>query len=496
MSDPAPPRPDRRGAVPRGASRVAGVVLAAGLATRMAGSKVTRPVDGAPMVARVVDAALGSGLDEVVVVVGHEAEQVSAVLRDRPVRLVDNPHYAAGMSTSLRAGLHAVAPGSDAVLFLLADQPFVSSALIDRLLAAFAAGGKPIVRPWACGRPANPVLFAARLFPELLREEGDHGGRHVVERHPDDVHLVEVDDPRLCLDVDSLDDYESLTRGQAGPVARSDRPRVVIKGAGDLATGVAVRLHRAGFAVVMTETAMPTVVRRAVAFAEAVYAGVALVEGIEAARATLAGVEALLARRQVPVVVTPDAGELLASIAPDLLIDAIVAKRNTGTRLDDAPAVVALGPGFVAGRDAHAVVETNRGHDLGRVLLEGCAQPDTGVPGEIGGYAEQRVVRSATAGVFTGVARIGDLVVAGDVVGRVGAEPVRAPLHGVLRGLLHDGVTVTPGFKVGDVDPRGERARCFTVSDKARAVAGGVLEAACLLLGGVAFGRSGERADP
>jgi len=265
------------------------------------------------------------------------------------------------------------------------------------------------------------------------------------------------------------------------------RPAVVIKGAGDLATGVAVRLHRAGFAVVMTETAQPTAVRRAVAFAEAVYAGTVRVEGITSTRARLTEIDGLLARGRVPTVVAPDAREVLDGVRPALLVDAIMAKRNTGTRIDDAPAVVALGPGFVAGRDAHAVVETNRGHDLGRVLLEGRTEANTGVPGEIGGHSWRRVVRSPAAGVFRCVARIGDLVEAGALIGYVDDEPVPAPLAGVVRGLLHDGVPVTPTFKLGDIDPRGERARCFTVSDKARAIGGGVLEAACLLLGGVGF---------
>ena len=190
--------------------RVAGVVLAAGQATRMAGSKVVRPVRGRPMVARVVEAALGSRLDDVVVVVGHEAERVVAILRDQPIRIVENRDYANGMSTSVRAGLRAVGPRCDGAMFVLADQPFVSSALIDRLLEAFASTGKGIVRPRASGRPANPVLFSASLFPELVREEGDRGGREVVLRHQDEVCYVEIDDPMLCLDIDSLDDYERV----------------------------------------------------------------------------------------------------------------------------------------------------------------------------------------------------------------------------------------------------------------------------------------------
>lgn len=264
------------------------------------------------------------------------------------------------------------------------------------------------------------------------------------------------------------------------------RPRALVKGAGDLATGVALRLWRAGFAVVMTEIPQPTVVRRTVAFAAAVFEGRTTVEGVEALHTLPAAVEGVLARGAVPVVVDPDA-HILRTLRPLLLVDAIVAKRNLGTTLGDAPVVVALGPGFVAGRDAHAVVETRRGHDLGRVLREGTTAANTGVPGEIGGYTSERVLRAPSAGRFRGVMEIGTSVSAGDVVGHVGEEPVRSRIDGVLRGLLHSGLEVPVGFKLGDVDPRGDPTRCRFVSDKALAVGGGVLEAACALLGGVRF---------
>jgi xanthine dehydrogenase accessory factor len=268
---------------------------------------------------------------------------------------------------------------------------------------------------------------------------------------------------------------------------RATRPRALIKGAGDLATGVALRLHRSGFAVVMTEIERPTVVRRTVAFAQAVYEGSTSVEGIDAVCTSLGSVETVLAQGRVPVVIAPDAAEALDTLAPLLLVDAIVAKRNLGTRIDQAPAVVAIGPGFEAGKDAHAVIESQRGHDLGRVLLEGPAQSDSGVPGEIAGYSWERVVRSPAAGIFRTAADIGDVVEADDVIGYVDDQPVRVSLGGVLRGLLHTGLPVTTGFKLGDVDPRRDSFRCFTASDKARAIGGGVLEAACRLLGGVRF---------
>lgn len=276
----------------------------------------------------------------------------------------------------------------------------------------------------------------------------------------------------------------------AAPFRRRDcagRPVALIKGAGDLATGVALRLWRSGFAVVMTELAAPTVVRRAVAFAEAVYEGGAVVEGVEAIRARCADeIPRALERGLIPVVVDPEAAVRL-ELRPAVLVDAVVAKCNTGTRIDHAPAVVAIGPGFSAGRDAHAVVETMRGHTLGRVIWEGEALADTGIPGAVGGYGKERVLRSPCAGVFQSAREIGDQVGRDEVVGVVADLPVCSQLDGVLHGLLRSGLEVTAGFKLGDVDPRGDREQCFMVSDKALAIAGGVLEAACCLLGGVRF---------
>ena len=252
---------------------------------------------------------------------------------------------------------------------------------------------------------------------------------------------------------------------------------VLMKGAGDLATGVAYRLHRAGMQVVMTEVAQPTAIRRAVAFAEAVYQGEVVVEEIRAR--LVDGPEAArlaLAEAVVPVLIDPQAG-VTGELRPLVVVDARMAKRNLGTRLGEARVVAGLGPGFVAGRDVHAVVETLRGHTLGRVILEGEAAPNTGVPGRVGGETERRILRSPVEGVFEALRQIGDTVIEGEVVAQVAGEPVRAHLSGVLRGILHDGLAVRRGMKVGDVDPRGVRDDCFTISDKALAVGGGVLEA-------------------
>jgi len=252
--------------------------------------------------------------------------------------------------------------------------------------------------------------------------------------------------------------------------------RIVIKGAGDLAGGVAARLFRAGFPVVMTEHPTPTMVRRAVCFGAAVTEGRITVEGITAVKSSPADLEAHLRQGVIPVLVDPRA-EILDHWSSLVLVDAIMAKKNTGTRIDDAPLVIALGPGFTAPVDCHIVIETNRGHRLGRAIAEGSAQADTGSPGPVRGMTTGRVLRAPQAGKLVPMARIGDPVRAGQTLALVGDAPVLAPFDGVLRGLIHPAVPLTPGFKIGDVDPRGIRDHCFTISDKSLAVGGGVLEA-------------------
>jgi xanthine dehydrogenase accessory factor len=252
---------------------------------------------------------------------------------------------------------------------------------------------------------------------------------------------------------------------------------VLIKGAGDLATGVAARLFRCGFPVVMTELPHPLMVRRTVAFGEAVYEGEVVVEGITARLVDDAPAARLaLAAGVIPVLIDPRAASV-AELAPRVLIDAIMAKRNTGTSPSDAPVVIALGPGFTAGADCHAVIETNRGHCLGRVILEGSAEPDTGRPGLVGGKTDERILRAPADGPTEGLADIGARVEIGEIVARVGGHDVRAGTSGVLRGLVRPGAWVPAGEKIGDVDPRAEPEHCHLISDKALAIAGGVLEA-------------------
>lgn len=251
---------------------------------------------------------------------------------------------------------------------------------------------------------------------------------------------------------------------------------VVIKGAGDLASGVAHRLWYAGFDVIMLELPEPLVVRRTVAFATAVLQESVEIEGVQA-RLCDDPVEVadLLRQRIIPVIVDPQ-GVTVATVKPMLLVDAIMAKRNSGTRINDAPLVVGLGPGFTAGENVHAVVETKRGHTLGKVIYRGSAAPDTGVPGEIQGVSTERLLRSPANGKLISLKDIGQRVSAGEVVALVGKMEVKAEISGLLRGMVFSGLDVKKGMKIGDVDPR-VNVDYHTISDKARAIAGGVLEA-------------------
>lgn len=251
---------------------------------------------------------------------------------------------------------------------------------------------------------------------------------------------------------------------------------VVLRGAGDIASGIAYRLYRSGFRVLMLETEKPLVVRRKVAFAQAVYEGNTEIEGIKAVKIT--GVKEInwcFDRGILPVLVDPECN-VRSEIRTDIIVDAILAKKNLGTTIDMAPITIGVGPGFTAGKDVHAVVETNRGHNLGRVILAGTAEKDTGIPGNVCGYTYERVLRAPCSGIVSVNKEIGQSAKKGDIICMVDDLPVRAMINGVVRGLINN-IDVTEGMKIGDIDPRGIKENCFTISDKARAVAGGVLEA-------------------
>ena len=271
---------------------------------------------------------------------------------------------------------------------------------------------------------------------------------------------------------------------------------IVVRGAGDLATGTIHRLKKAGFRLLVLEAEHPAAIRRQVALSEAVYAGSARVEDVEAVRMDVdlaekknrkelleQEMERIWKKDGVPVLVDP-AGLSIAALRPAVVVDAILAKKNLGTTKEMAPFVIALGPGFTAGEDVDVVIETKRGHNLGRVIRSGSAVPNTGIPGIIGGYGKERVMHAQAEGILRNAASIGDIVEARAVIAEIETEngivPVEASLSGLLRGLIRDGYPVTKGFKIADIDPRKEELQnCFTISDKARCIAGSVLEVIC-----------------
>jgi xanthine dehydrogenase accessory factor len=253
---------------------------------------------------------------------------------------------------------------------------------------------------------------------------------------------------------------------------------ILIRGAGEMASGVAHRLHQSHFKICMTEVPHPLAVRREVSFCEAVYDGEKEMEGVRAKLISKPDeIEATWESGGIPILIDPEAERTRKFLKPDVLIDAIMAKKNLGTRIKDAPLVIGLGPGFTAGKDVHIVIETNRGHHLGKMILEGEAEPDTGIPGEVGGYTVERLLRTMKKGIFDPQSTIGDKVTKGSVVAVVDDYPVIAQVSGVVRGLLRKGVEAKKGMKVGDIDPRGKKEHCFTISEKARSIGGGVLEA-------------------
>lgn len=271
---------------------------------------------------------------------------------------------------------------------------------------------------------------------------------------------------------------------------------IVVRGAGDLATGTIHRLKKAGFRLLVLEAEHPAAIRRQVALSEAVYAGCARVEDVEAVRMDVdlaekknrkellePEMERIWKKDGVPVLVDP-AGLSIAALRPAVVVDAILAKKNLGTTKEMAPLVIALGPGFTAGEDVDVIIETKRGHNLGRVIRSGSAVPNTGIPGIIGGYGKERVMHAQAEGILRNAASIGDIVEARAVIAEIetenGTVPVEASLSGLLRGLIRDGYPVTKGFKIADIDPRKEELQnCFTISDKARCIAGSVLEVIC-----------------
>ncbi|HVP12577.1 MAG TPA: selenium-dependent molybdenum cofactor biosynthesis protein YqeB [Phycisphaerae bacterium] len=441
---------------------ISAILLAAGSATRMGAEKLQLLYKGR----RLIDRALAAltdcpRIDEVIFVVRPD-QQLGV---DHPkCRIVVNPDYREGMGSSLRTGVAAANAAADALVVSLADMPELTPEIVASLIDAFVSSGKSVLVPVCDGRHGHPVVFAGRWRSELSQLSGDLGARAIINDHPDMVAHFETDDRAVIRDVDTPADLEP-------------KRKVLIKGAGEQASGTAHRLFRCGFHVVMTDLPWPKALRLGVSFCSAIFDREIVVEGVRGVGYTLdeAGMLASFDWSHIPVFVDPEC-RLKALWKPDVIIDGRILKANLDNHVGDAPLVIGYGPGLVAGQDVDFVVETNRGHNLGRIIANGCADPDTGVPGSIEGFTYQRLLRSPTDGTLVARHRIGDVVQAGDVIATVADQPITAAIPGVLRGLVYPGSPVVADQKVGDIDPRGDPAYCRMLSDKTRTISGAALE--------------------
>jgi len=453
--------------------KIAAIVLAAGASRRMGVDKLSLPWgDGT-----VLDAALRPFLEldeigEVVVVVRGGA--APAFRKGRAAVLI-NEGAEEGMGSSLRVGIAGASPETEVFILALGDMPALGSELVAKLLTAWRSSGKGILVPTFEGRRGHPVVLSGRYREALMASGKDMGARALIAENESDTVLCEIEDAAVVADLDTPEGYASLA---AKRCSGSSPLKVLVRGAGEHASATAHRLFGAGMRVAMTEIREPTAVRRTVSFCSAVFDGTCEVEGL-VGRLWKLDARAELDERVldcVPVFVDPE-GALASLWKPHVIVDARILKRNDGNSIDRAPLVIGLGPGLLAGRDVHAVIETERGHNLGRIIEDGFCARDTGVPGSIDGYTVERVLRAPCAGRVETAAEIGQAVRPGDVVCTVAGEPVVSAIPGVLRGVVHGGIEVPARLKIGDVDPRGNPAFCWTISDKARAISGSVLAA-------------------
>ena len=467
------------------------IIMASGMSRRFGDNKLLCDFGGKPLACRIIDEA-SEIFTELAVVTRHD--EIERICKDRGIRCI--LHEYPGRNDTVRLGLEKLGSGLKGYMFCPADQPFLSKDTLRRLSESFlsADNNRMIVRTEASGNPGMPVIFGSAYYDELKKLPEGHGGGIIIKKHAYSLRLIEVNEIEL-LDIDTPSDYEKCLRilndnkcictdstesEAAEPSIR--RNLAVVRGAGDIATGTIIRLKNSGFDVIALESDSPSSIRRAVSFSEAVYDGESSVEGISA---RLAGNEeealSITENGDVAVIIDP-AGSSIEKLRPFALIDGVIAKRNPGTERSIAPVTVGIGPGFTAGVDVDAVIETQIGHNLGRVIYEGAAAPNTGIPGNIGGFSKERVIHSPAFGIIRPVRCISDAVSAGDVIAVIQTDDnevkVTATIDGILRGMIRDGYAVKKGLKIADIDPRiDEFDHCFTISDKARCVSGGVLEA-------------------
>lgn len=410
-------------------------------------------------------------IGEKIVVTQYEEIREAAQQAGLGCRINKEPEL--GISHSIRLGVGAVEELSkggtqDAILFVVCDQPELTEEVFYGLIRSYEASSKRIACVADGERLGNPVIFESAYWEELKSLCEEQGGKTVLKRHREDVELYQVKDGKKLRDIDCLWDL---------------KPLVVVRGGGDLATGTIHKLYEEGYRVAVLETEHPACIRRQVSFCEAIYEGKIEVEGVTAVHieeaeedALYNAVEKAWARGEIPVLKDPS-GHVIETLQPEVVVDAILAKRNLGTTKEMAPLTIGLGPGFTAGQDVDIVIETMRGEHLGKIYRTGSAIPNTGIPGVIAGYSKERVIHAPASGKFQPRKRIGDMVKTDEVLGVIipeeqqGEVPVFASMTGLLRGMIKEGYLVKKGLKIMDIEPRmDEKELCFLISDKAKCI--------------------------
>lgn len=410
-------------------------------------------------------------IGEKIVVTQYEEIREAAQQAGLGYRINKEPEL--GISHSIRLGVEAVEELSkggtqDAILFVVCDQPELTEEVFYGLIRSYEASSKRIACVADGERLGNPVIFESAYWEELKSLCEEQGGKTVLKRHREDVELYQVKDGKKLRDIDCLWDL---------------KPLVVVRGGGDLATGTIHKLYEEGYRVAVLETEHPACIRRQVSFCEAIYEGKIEVEGVTAVHieeaeedALYNAVEKAWARGEIPVLKDPS-GHVIETLQPEVVVDAILAKRNLGTTKEMAPLTIGLGPGFTAGQDVDIVIETMRGEHLGKIYRTGSAIPNTGIPGVIAGYSKERVIHAPASGKFQPRKRIGDMVKTDEVLGVIipeeqqGEVPVFASMTGLLRGMIKEGYLVKKGLKIMDIEPRmDEKELCFLISDKAKCI--------------------------
>lgn len=442
------------------------IVLAAGSSKRFRGNKLLHLTGGRPLASYLIDkletvrSAWSSEEEQKTctkmgdVVVVSQYEQLFALLPSHGQwSKVSNFHPEWGISHSIVLGLQRLEEANhlqsdDLIAFFVCDMPLLKTETIRAFFLAYLQQEKGIGAMCAEGQPGNPAVFHARYVSQLKQITGDRGGSQVWKQVPQDCFWYPVPGKEMQ-DVD-------------------ERRTVIVRGGGDLATGTIYELYRRGFDVLVLEVAKPSCIRRQVAFCEAVYEGETIVQGVKAVRvSSLEEVKQVWKDRVIPVLVDP-LGETILTLQPQVVVDAVIAKKNLGTRMDMAPLTIALGPGFEAGVDVDYVVETMRGPSLGQVYTQGFAIANTGIPGMVGGYAKERVIHAPAEGIISYQKRIGEEVQKEEVLAMIGKTPVLATIDGILRGAIREGCYVKKGLKIMDIDPRiDQKEACFLISDKA-----------------------------